>query len=163
MSDSSSNHFHLTLPSNSSIDIYPNNTTAQYVTKLPKHIELNGYWRVLLKEISIPRTLVNIGSGTHMLQIMNKETRMVDDVVLMASTMYATPNAVVNELNKLTRQKYSIMFPNFMLRDENVRMIRIDVNSGRYFVHRTHDFPHFSDLVRYNMNSSVAITWRITP
>jgi len=55
-----------------------------------------------------------------MLQIMNKETRMVDDVVLMAGTMYATPNAVVNELNKLKRQKYSIMFRNFMLRDENV-------------------------------------------
>ena len=59
-----------------------------------------------------------------MLQIMNKETRMVDDVVLMAGTMYATPNAVVNELNKLKRQKYSIMFRNFMLRDENVWMIR---------------------------------------
>jgi len=34
--------FHLTLPSNASMDIYPNKTAAQYVTKLPKRIELDG-------------------------------------------------------------------------------------------------------------------------
>jgi len=72
------------------MNIYPNNTTAQYVTKLPKHIELNGDRRVSLKEISIPSTLVNIGSDTHTLQIMNKEKGRVEDVLLMAGTMTRT-------------------------------------------------------------------------
>jgi len=56
------------------------------------------------------------------------------DVVSMAGTMYASMSTVVNELNKVTRQKYSIVFRNFLIKDENVRRIRIDVNSGRYTV-----------------------------
>jgi len=104
MSDNGSNHFHLTLPSNSSMDIFPNNTTAQYVTKLLKHIELNGDWRVSLKEISIPRTLVNIGRGTHSMKIKNIETGRVVNLISLPGNMYASIQLVVNELNKLTRQ-----------------------------------------------------------
>jgi len=51
---SNDNHFHITLPSNVSMDIYPDNTAAQYTTKfkLPQRIELGeGDWRVSLKEI----------------------------------------------------------------------------------------------------------------
>jgi len=84
------------------MDIYPHNTTAQYVTKLPKHIELNGDWSVSLKEISIPKTLVNIGRNTHTLRIVNRQTGRVDDVISMAADMYVTISAVVNELSKQT-------------------------------------------------------------
>jgi len=37
-----SRRFHLTLPSNASMDCYPNNTAAQYSTKLPRNINLEG-------------------------------------------------------------------------------------------------------------------------
>ena len=53
-------HFHLTLPSNASTTIYPNNTAAMYVTKLPKPIEFEGEWVASLKEILTPVSFVNM-------------------------------------------------------------------------------------------------------
>jgi len=38
--------FHLTLPSNSSMDYYPENTVARFTTKLPNNIDLDGEWEV---------------------------------------------------------------------------------------------------------------------
>jgi len=114
----SDNHFHLTLPSNASVDVYPHNMTAQYVTKLPKHIQLNGDWSVSLKEISTPKTLVNIGRDTHTLRILNRQTGRVDDVISISAAMYVTIGTVVNELSKQTRQKYSIHFRTVFVRVE---------------------------------------------
>ena len=48
------------LPSNASTTIYPNNTAAMYVTKLPTPIELEGEWVASLKKISTPVSFVNI-------------------------------------------------------------------------------------------------------
>jgi len=59
------------------MNIYLNNTTAQYVTKLPKHIDLVGDWSVSLKEISTPISLVNIKKDTHTFQIKNVKTGKV--------------------------------------------------------------------------------------
>jgi len=55
--------FYLTLPSNSSMDYYPQNTVAQYTTKLNSTIELNGEWEVGLTEISVPSNVHNAIAG----------------------------------------------------------------------------------------------------
>ena len=55
--------FYLTLPSNSSMDYYPENTVAQYRTKLISTIELDGEWEVGLTEISIPSNVHNVIEG----------------------------------------------------------------------------------------------------
>ena len=52
--------FYLTLPSNSSMDYYPENSVARYTTKLANTIELEGEWEVGLLEMSTPSELVNI-------------------------------------------------------------------------------------------------------
>ena len=51
---------YLTLPSNSSMDYYPENRVARYTTKLANTIELEGDWEVGLLEMSTPSELVNI-------------------------------------------------------------------------------------------------------
>ena len=52
--------FFITLPSNvKSITSEPN-TIANYITKLPQRIILNGKWQVALVEISYPLTWYNI-------------------------------------------------------------------------------------------------------
>ena len=48
--------FYLTLPSNASMNVYPNNTVAQYTTKLADTIELDGDWEVGLVEIIYTHT-----------------------------------------------------------------------------------------------------------
>ena len=55
--------FYVTLPSNSSIEYYPNNTVARYTTKLANKIELEGDWEVGLAEISMPSTVDNVVQG----------------------------------------------------------------------------------------------------
>ena len=54
------NHFYLTLPSNSSMQIYPKNTLSSFTTKLPEDINLTGEWEVGLKELQFPQTWYNI-------------------------------------------------------------------------------------------------------
>jgi hypothetical protein len=45
------NMFYLTLPSNSSMNYFPNNTLTHYTKKLPKIMELDGTWEIGLAEI----------------------------------------------------------------------------------------------------------------
>jgi len=47
-------HFYLTLPSNSSMKCYEENTAAKYTTKIPNTIDLNGDWEMALTEIIYP-------------------------------------------------------------------------------------------------------------
>jgi len=57
--------FHLTLPSKSSMDYYPENTVARFTTKLPSNIDLDGEWEVGLSEIglSVPSHVPNVIEG----------------------------------------------------------------------------------------------------
>ena len=50
--------FYVTLPSNASMDIYPNNKIGQYVTKLKRPLNLLGEWEVALVEIMYPATWI---------------------------------------------------------------------------------------------------------
>lgn len=52
--------FTIFLPSNSSMNYFPENTTTNYSTKLPKEIELHGKWSVGLSEIHIPCTTLHL-------------------------------------------------------------------------------------------------------
>ena len=52
--------FNLTLPSNNSKQIYPDNSVASFTTKLPEDINLTGQWEVALKEIQYPISWYNI-------------------------------------------------------------------------------------------------------
>jgi len=47
-----SRRFYLTLPSNASMQLYPNSTAAQYTIKLLRPIDLDGgNWEVALTEL----------------------------------------------------------------------------------------------------------------
>jgi len=50
----------MTLPSNNSMDYYPENTAACYMTKLADTVELEGDWEVGLAEMSIPSAVYNV-------------------------------------------------------------------------------------------------------
>ena len=52
----SGTHFYLTLPSNASLDVFPDNKTTGYRIKLPETIDLEGEWEVGLYSMSYPHT-----------------------------------------------------------------------------------------------------------
>ena len=52
--------FYVTLPSNSSMQYFPDNKTSNFVTKLPRTLQLDGEWEVGLDEIVYPHIWYNI-------------------------------------------------------------------------------------------------------
>lgn len=52
--------FYMTLPSNSSLNFFPNNVLTNYQTRLPHPIKLEGRWEVGLAEIVFPNTYDNV-------------------------------------------------------------------------------------------------------
>jgi len=56
--------FYLTLPSNSSLQYYPENNASRFVTKLPQPQEYSGEYEVGLAEIQFNNTYFNIDKGT---------------------------------------------------------------------------------------------------
>ena len=59
----SGTHFYLTLPSNASSDVFPDNKTTSYPVKLPQTIDLEGNWEVGLYSISYPNTWYTLQKG----------------------------------------------------------------------------------------------------
>lgn len=55
--------FYLTLPSNSSLNFYPENTPSHYFTRLPQSIDMSGDYEVGLCEILLSNTYLNIREG----------------------------------------------------------------------------------------------------
>ena len=55
--------FYLTLPSNNSMGYYPENTLAQFTSRLPNVINLSGDWEVGLVEIQYPHNWFNVPIG----------------------------------------------------------------------------------------------------
>lgn len=52
--------FYMVLPSNSSMNYYPDNVTTRYTTHLPQRMSLHGSWAVSLAEIHIPTTILHV-------------------------------------------------------------------------------------------------------
>lgn len=56
--------FYLTLPSNSSMDYYPQNTVANFITQLSRPIKLDGSWEVAIVEVHYPCSLLTLGENS---------------------------------------------------------------------------------------------------
>lgn len=99
--------FYLTLPSNSSLEYYPNNTITQYTTQLPNLCRLDGDWEAGLIEIQYPRTWYNI------LGPVSKRTVRITDPpeeresgtfsysFEIPAGYYPTPQSLIGEIEKL--------------------------------------------------------------
>ncbi len=56
-------HFYITLPSNASPEVFPDNKTTSYRVKLPQNINLVGNWEVGLYSISYPNSWYTLQDG----------------------------------------------------------------------------------------------------
>jgi hypothetical protein len=56
------NHFYITLPSDSSSNVYPDNTVAHFTTKLSERIHLDGDYEVGLSELIYPYSWINFNA-----------------------------------------------------------------------------------------------------
>lgn len=55
--------FYVTLPSDSSMKYYPNNTVTRFRTQLASNLSLPGSWEVGMAEVAYPHSWFNVGGG----------------------------------------------------------------------------------------------------
>ena len=105
--------FYLTLPSNSSMDFYPNNTLANYTTKLPQLFDLNGEWEVGLSEIQYPISWYNVSKHEAKMFMKLDEQKIMADIS-PPEGLYDTADMLVKQINssivRLEERKNSIRF-----------------------------------------------------
>ena len=89
--------FYVTLPSNSSMDCYPDNSVARFTTKLNGIIELEGDWEVGLTEISFPSDIQNVLDG-HCYYTIRVEDQFFRKITLDAKH-YTSIRELVREMN----------------------------------------------------------------
>jgi len=61
--------FYLVLPSNASMHLHPNNTLTNFVTTLPRHVNLRGEWECGLAEINYPHNWFNVTKEDGVMEI----------------------------------------------------------------------------------------------
>jgi hypothetical protein len=94
-------HFYLTLPSNASSDVFPNNKTTDYRVSLPEGIELEGNWEVGLYSISYPfswYTVPNVNTASHIFYMEPSTGAWWSYTVQYGH--YATVNDLVKAINE---------------------------------------------------------------
>lgn len=104
------NMFYLTLPSNSSMNFFPDNTVAHFKTKLPSEINLQGDWELGLAEISYPHTWQNIKNGEGWMMVKTERNGVFVRKILHDG-YYDSVKDLVNRLQEwLNSEKISLTY-----------------------------------------------------
>ena len=97
--------FYDMLPSNSSMEYFPENKSSNFVTKLSRTLQLDGEWEVGLAEIDYPHTWYNIREGKNSVEIYPPENLYLVFKAVEYSIQlgyYEKVQDVLDALDKLT-------------------------------------------------------------
>ena len=87
--------FYLVLPSNSSMITHPNNTLAQYITNVPRRINISGVWECGLTEIHYPHDWYNVRNA----RLTVEHDGNMETDVCFEDGYYHSPEALATTLN----------------------------------------------------------------
>ena len=88
--------FYLHLPSNSSLDKFPNNTLTEYRVCLPQSIILSGDWEVALTDIHYPHSWNNIqGDFRNRFYLRNQEFDGMWEALIVPPGHYSSITDVI--------------------------------------------------------------------
>ena len=92
--------FYLTLPSNASMKMYPDNTLAHYLTDLPQRIDLSGECECGLAEIQYPHNRYNIGVYDTWFFLNETIPMGLTPSAKISAGHYKSPMTLMNHVNK---------------------------------------------------------------
>ena len=93
-------HFHVTLPSDNSLDTYPNNTTSRFTVKLADRIEFDGDYEVGLAELMYPHTWFNFDNSDGRFHIFIRLRDGLSKQHVFRSGYYSDGAALADSLNQ---------------------------------------------------------------
>ena len=144
-------HFYLTLPSNSSMLYYPNNTLTHYTTRLANAISLTGEWEVGLVEIQYQHSWSNLekmeGRFTYSQDgkyVEDKPRGYMTKTLRLSPGYYETPTVLVESINDLIKEAAVELnmkpYPRFRYNPITKR-VNGDIQQGRAYNSRRHYVP----------------------
>ena len=93
-------HFYVTLPSNSSMNYYPENTVTKYKTHLAQPISLEGDWEVGLYECEYHRTWYNVEEKDSKILFEHiKDGRVVSERIHIPHGYYTNIEELTDRIN----------------------------------------------------------------
>lgn len=102
--------FYIVLPSNSSTDIFPDNTTTHFSTYLTQQVNLEGSWLVGLTEIQIPYTFQHFGADAKQ-RYLDLHTKTIETKCGYVSRgIYKSVESLVAEINTIKPHNEHIKF-----------------------------------------------------
>ena len=126
----SSDQFNMVLPSNSSLDIFPSNSLASYITKLSQPLNLEGQWEVGLGEIQFEKSWYNVREKENLIFYFPASGKPFH-VVKIPIGYYPT----IEELISIIHQELQKADPNFLhytkfTFDKISNRVQVEVKSG---------------------------------
>ena len=94
--------FYVTLPSNASMDIYPNNTKSNFQVRLPRTLYLNSRYEVALSEIQYPvswHTFAHADSYQFLISMMADKEDPHIQAMFFPKAYYKTMHELVQKIN----------------------------------------------------------------
>ena len=99
--------FYLWLPSNSSSEVFPQNTLAEYQVRLPNSIQLSGDWEVALTEIQYKKNLHNIRGNFsyNVFYVRSPKKKSLIDRITIPPGHYHTSQEVIHQMNEAVKSE----------------------------------------------------------
>ena len=98
--------FYLWLPSNSSSDVFPRNTLAEYRVRLPNSIQPSGDWEVALTEIQYKKHWHNIRENFgNVFYVRAPKKKSLIDRVTIPPGHYHTLQEVIHQMNEAVKSE----------------------------------------------------------
>jgi len=121
------NQFYIRLPSDSSMNTYPNNTVAHFNTKLAERIHLDGQFEVALTEFIYPNNWINFGKG---MRLYEDDSEYLEPEYDLRSGYFATAMDLISDINQQIRHyKLTPAYFEYDVKTEKVSIISTRANS----------------------------------
>ena len=126
--------FYVTLPSNSSMDYFPDNTQSSYRTKLFSPIVISGEWEVALSEVYMSRNWFNVNThnNSYSVTLIKEEILPLDTLkynIELPDKIGENIEEFWTSINKEIEQTINTESVKFVVQ-ENGSTLRIDINDG---------------------------------
>ena len=99
--------FYLTLPSNASMKVHPDNTLAHYITDLPQRISVSGVWECGLPEIQYPHTWYNVREDDTWFYLNERTPVGPTPSTKTAAGYYRSPDVLLDHVNKALKRMWT--------------------------------------------------------
>ena len=99
--------FYLTLPSNASMKVHPDNTLAHYITDLPQRISVSGEWECGLAEFQYPHTWYNVREGDTWFCLNERNPVGLTPSTKIAAGYHRSPEVLLDHVNKALKRMWT--------------------------------------------------------